>query len=181
MPYVKSISVHRTPKQTITYILDKEKTDGLLYVSGLNVGTTVQSAYDEMKTVFENYSKHKFEEYEKINTKTSVKLFHFIHSFRPTDDVTPEMANKIACEWSKKAFGDERQILIATHIDKGHIHSHVLLNHYDINGVKFNDNQKTLKAVRELSDTIAFQYGICKNIYYRNRLVIIHHLTSKFR
>ena len=66
------------------------------------------------------------------------------------------MANKIACEWAKKAFGDERQILIATHIDKGHIHSHVLLNPYDINGVKFNDNQKTLKAVRELSDTIAF-------------------------
>ncbi|MBQ9460916.1 MAG: relaxase/mobilization nuclease domain-containing protein, partial [Clostridia bacterium] len=160
MPYVKSISVHRTPKQTITYILDKEKTDGLLYVSGLNVGTTVQSAYEEMKTVFENYSNHKFDEYEKINTKTSVKLFHFIHSFRPTDDVTPELATQIAKEWAEKAFGKERQILIATHVDKGHVHSHVLLNPYDLNGVKYNSNKKTLEAVRQLSNSVALQYGI---------------------
>lgn len=160
MPYVKSISVHCTPKKTITYILDKDKTDGLLYVSGLNVGTTVQSAYDEMKTVFENYSEHKFDEYEKINTKTPVKLFHFIHSFRPTDDVTPELATQIAKEWAEKAFGKDRQILIATHVDKGHVHSHVLLNPYDLNGVKYNSNKKTLEAVRQLSNSVAFQCGI---------------------
>lgn len=160
MPYVKSISIHSTPKKSIAYIVKKEKTDDLLYVSGFNVATDPEIAYHQMKTVFEQYSHHSFDERKAINEKTPVKLFHFVQSFRPSDNVTPELAHEIAEEWAKKAFGKDRQIIISTHIDKGHIHSHVIINPYDFNGVKFNSNRTTLEAVRGLSDSIALSYGI---------------------
>ncbi len=90
MPYVKPISIHSTPKKTIAYIVNEEKTDNLLYVSGLNCSTVPDIAYEEMKQVFEEYSKHSFSEAKAINSKTPVKLFHFIQSFRPTDNISPK-------------------------------------------------------------------------------------------
>lgn len=160
MPYVKSISVHSTPYRTIKYILDPDKTEDLLYASGINCSAVKDVVYEEMKRVFEEYSDHPFEERKSAVSKNPVKLFHFIQSFKPTDDITPEQAHSIAHEWAKKAFGESRQILIATHIDKGHIHSHVVINPYDLNGKKYNSNKRTLQQVRELSDTIAKHYGL---------------------
>lgn len=160
MPYVKSISVHSTPQKTIKYVLNPDKTEDLLYASGINCSATDKLVYEEMKLVFEQYSDHSFDERKAINEKTPVKLFHFIHSFRPTDDVTPEQAHEMAQEWAKKSFGSDRQILVATHVDKGHIHSHVLINPYDFNGIKFNSNKKTLDAIRATANAIAERYDI---------------------
>lgn len=160
MPYVKSISVHSTPKKTIAYIVNPDKTDNLLYVSGLNCSTVPDIAYEEMKSVFEEYSKHSFTEKKAVNSKTSVKLFHFVQSFSPNENISPELAHSIAKEWAEKAFGTDRQVIISTHIDKGHIHSHIVLNPYDFNGVKFNSGKKTLEAVRNLSDTVCLKYNI---------------------
>lgn len=160
MPYIKSISVHTTPEKTIAYVVDRDKTENLTYVSGLNVSAIPHTAYEEMKAVFETYSTHAFDEMKSVGGKASVKLFHFVQSFRPTDEITPETAHKIAGEFAKSAFGNERQIVIATHVDKGHIHSHIVLNPYDFNGRKFNSNRETLSAVRRLSDTICLAYGI---------------------
>ncbi|MCM1524743.1 MAG: relaxase/mobilization nuclease domain-containing protein [Ruminococcus sp.] len=160
MPYVKSISVHSTPKKTIAYIVNDKKTDNLLYVSGLNCSAAPDVAYEEMRGVFEEYSKHSFSERKAVNSKTPVKLFHFVQSFHPNENITPEKAHSIAKEWAEKAFGAERQIIVSTHTDKGHIHSHIVLNPYDFYGVKFNSNRETLKAVRGLSDTVCMKYNI---------------------
>lgn len=160
MPYIKSICIRSTPNRSLAYIANPEKTDNLLLVSGLNCSTVPAVAYLEMKTVFEEYSKHKFNEAVCKNEKTPVKAIHYIQSFRPTDNVSPEQAHAIAKEWAETAFGTERQILVSTHLDKGHIHSHIIINTYDFNGVKFNDNQTTLAAVRSLSDTLCVNYGI---------------------
>lgn len=160
MPYVKSISVHSTPKKTIAYIVNEEKTDNLLYVSGLNCSAVPDIAYEEMKQVFEEYSKHSFDEAKAINSKTPVKLFHFIHSYSPNDEISPEQAHNAALEWAEKAFGTDRQIIVSTHVNTGHIHSHIILNPYDFNGVKYNSNKKTLEAVRELANSVSLKYGI---------------------
>lgn len=47
---------------------------------------------------------------------------------------------------------------IATHVDKQHVHSHII-NAYGINGRKFNDNQATLKQIREHSDRVSLAFG----------------------
>lgn len=160
MPYIKSIPIRSTPNRSLAYIVNKNKTDDLLYVTGLNCSTVPAIAYQEMKLVFEEYSKHKFNEAICKNEKTPVKAIHYVQSFRPTDNITPDQAHSIAKEWAEVSFGSDRQILISTHLDKGHIHSHIIINSYDFNGVKFNDNQTTLAAVRSLSDTLCLNYGI---------------------
>lgn len=160
MPYIKSICIKSTPNRSLAYIANKSKTDDLLYVTGLNCSSVPTIAYQEMKTVFEEYSSHKFNEAISKNEKTPIKAIHYVQSFRPTDNISPEQAHAIAKEWSEAAFGSDRQILVSTHLDKGHIHSHIIINTYDFNGVKFNDNQTTLSAVRSLSDTLCINYGI---------------------
>lgn len=59
-----------------------------------------------------------------------------------------------------KTFGDNCQIVIATHLDKGHLHNHYILNTYALDGKKFNDNQTTLKHIREYSDRVCLAFGI---------------------
>jgi hypothetical protein len=51
------------------------------------------------------------------------------------------------------------QVVIATHTDKAHIHSHLIVNTYTLDGKKINDNQTTLKQVRNSSDEVCLQYG----------------------
>ena len=160
MPYVKSISVHTTPNDTIKYVLDPDKTEDLLYASGIKCSASAKLAYEEMKRVFEQYSEHPFDERKSKVSKNSVKLFHFIHSFRPTDEVTPEQAHEMAQEWARRSFGNDRQILVATHLDKGHVHSHVVVNPYDFFGRKYNSNKETLSSVREIANTVAQRYDI---------------------
>mgnify|MGYP002517693965 CR=1 FL=1 len=160
MPYVKCLSVHSTPARSIAYIVNKDKTDNLIYVTGLNCSAVPTLAYDEMKSVFENYSKDRFDEKKSENKKTSVKLFHFIQSFSPNENITPELAHNIANEWAEKAFGKERQIIISTHTDKKHIHSHIIINPYDFSGKKYSSNKKSLEKVRKFSDEISLKYDI---------------------
>lgn len=160
MPYIKSIPIRSTPNRSLAYIVNKDKTNDLLYVTGLNCSTIPTIAYQEMKLVFEEYSNHKFNEAVCKNGKTPVKAIHYVQSFRPTDNITPYQAHAIAKEWAEAAFGIERQMLVSTHLDKGHIHSHIIINTYDFNGLKFNDNQTTLSAVRSLSDMLCMNYGI---------------------
>ena len=62
MPYIKSIPIRSTVNRSIAYIANKDKTDDLLYVSGLNCSAVPTIAYSEMKLVFEEYSKYKFNE-----------------------------------------------------------------------------------------------------------------------
>ncbi len=52
------------------------------------------------------------------------------------------------------------QICIATHTDKAHIHNHLIINTYGINGHKFNDNKKTLSEIREISDRVCLAFDI---------------------
>ena len=59
-----------------------------------------------------------------------------------------------------KTFGDNCQIVIETHLDKGHLHNHYILNTYALDGKKFNDNQTTLKHIREYSDKVCLAFGI---------------------
>ena len=92
--------------------------------------------------------------------KGSVKAIHYIQSFDPKDNIAPELAHKIARTFARKAFGDNCQVVIATHVDKQHVHSHIIINAYGIDGHKFNDNQTTLKQLRKISDRVCLAFGI---------------------
>ena len=117
-------------------------------------------AYLSMKTVYEHFTGERYNAPLPLEGKGSVKAIHYIQSFDPKDNITPELAHKIAKAFARKTFGDNCQIVIATHLDKGHIHNHFILNTYGIDGQKFNDNLTTRNKIREYSDRVCLAFGI---------------------
>ena len=147
-------------KQRLQYILNPEKTDGLFYCNSHNCFTNAEDAYLNMKFIYENFTHHKFEEPQPEKGKRRVKLLHYVQSFSPDDNVTPELAHRMGLAFIRKAFGDNVQVVIATHVDKAHLHNHIIINTYGIDGHKYNDNQATLAEIREHSDRVCLAWGI---------------------
>ena len=160
MPYVKSISIHTTVNRSIAYILNPAKTDDLVYATSLNCMLNAKEAYTAMKTIYEHYSGERFNAPMPLKGKGSVKAIHYIQSFSPDENITPEEAHRIAKAFARKTFGDNCQVVIATHLDKGHLHNHYILNTYTLDGKKFNDNLTTRKKIREYSDRVCLAFGI---------------------
>ncbi len=83
MPYVKSIPVRSTVHKTLSYILNPDKTEGLLYTSSMNCMTSARDAYLEMKSVFESFSSERYDAPLPLRGKGTVKAIHYIQSFDP--------------------------------------------------------------------------------------------------
>ena len=160
MPYVKSIPLRTTVNRSLAYILNPDKTENLLYTNAVNCLPNAKDAYLAMKWVYEHFSGEKYNAPLPKQGKGSVKAIHYIQSFDPKDNISPELAHQIARTFARKAFGDNCQVVIATHVDKQHVHSHIIINAYGIDGRKFNDNQTTLKQIREHSDRVCLAFGI---------------------
>ncbi len=122
--------------------------------------TDAASAFEQMQLVYTQYARDRFTTPPPLDWKGSVKAIHYIQSFSPEDNVTPELAHKIAKAFVRKTFGDDAQAVIATHVDKRHIHSHILLNSYSISGQKFYANKESLQRVRYFSDGVCRAFGI---------------------
>ena len=100
-----------------------------------------------MKIVYEQYSGKSFDEPIPKSGKGQVKAIHYIQSFDPNDNISPELAHRIGKAFALKVFCENSQVVIATHVDKKHIHTHFILNTYGVDGHKFNDNKETLKKI----------------------------------
>ena len=122
--------------------------------------TDAESAYFQMRLVYDQFAKDHFNSPPPLQGKGSVKAIHYIQSFSPDDNVTPELALKIAKAFLRKAFGDDVQAVIATHVDKDHLHSHIIINSYSLSGQKYYANRQSLKRIREISDGVCKAFGI---------------------
>lgn len=131
-----------------------------MYAASLNCLTNAADAYLAMRTVYEHFSGYKFNEPIPLKGKGRVKAIHYIQSFDPADNVSPELAHKIAKAFVRKTFGEDCQIVIATHCDKSHIHNHYIINTYSLTGEKFNANKKSLDRIKEYSDRVCLAFGI---------------------
>ena len=160
MPFVKCISIRSTVKRSLSYILDPEKTDGLLYTASLNCLTDPECAYLNMKIVYEQFSGKSFNEPPPKQGKGHVKAIHYIQSFDPKDNITPEQAFEIGKLFVTKAFGKNAQVVLATHLDRGHLHNHIIVNSYGIDGQKFYANKKSLNEIKIISDRASLTYGV---------------------
>ena len=85
--------------------------------------------------------------------------YHMVQSFRPDDPVTPEQAHEIALKLAEQITGFE--IVVATHTDRYHIHSHFVINSVSCDtGKKYHSNEESLMALRRASDELCMQYGL---------------------
>lgn len=89
-----------------------------------------------------------------------VIAYHLRQSFRP-DEVTPEIANKIGYDCALSLTKGKHAFLVCTHVDKGHIHSHIIFNSTTLDCTrKFKNFWGSTFAVRKISDRICLENGL---------------------
>ena len=86
-------------------------------------------------------------------------FYHYVQSFSPKEKITPEQAHEIALEFAEKAWSGH-EVLVTTHCDREHIHSHFVINSVGFeSGKKLRQSPSTLKHLRKLSDEICIAHG----------------------
>lgn len=160
MAYVKHTAIHTTPKSHLKYILNPEKNEKMKYVTGICCGDDLETAYDNFKEIFEKYNDDNFDNCE--TSQNSRKKHIRIHSYTQSFDssVSPEEAHRIGVEWAKKAFGENRPIIVSTHSNTDHCHNHIAVCPYDLDGIRWHSNRKTLDFIRQRSDEICLEHGL---------------------
>ena len=134
-------------KATLSYISRNDKTENGRWVTALNC--TLPTAYDEFRNTKQLYKK-----------PGGIQYYHFVQSHTKGYDISPELAHKIAVEFSERAFKGF-ECVVATHTDADHIHSHIVFNSVCFeDGHKYHSNKFTLRDLRELSDEICLKYGV---------------------
>ena len=132
------------------YVSQEQKTqqeDGWQLVSGQNC--TPQLAAQEFIAT------------RQIHRKDSpVWFYHYVQSFSPDEKITGALAHQVAQEFAQQAWPDS-EVLIATHTDAEHIHTHFIVNAvcYET-GKMLRQGPSTLKNLRSLSDELCMKYGL---------------------
>lgn len=95
-----------------------------------------------------------------FNQNKGIIAHHFIQSFSPNDNITPETVHRFGVEYVKQCFPNY-QVVVSTHIDKEHLHNHIIVNSCNmITGKKFYDNKESMKNNRDISDKLCRKYGV---------------------
>ena len=175
MPYVKSVCVHTTVDKSLSYILNPDKTEEMLYTTSINCTTDARDAYLQMKAVYEHYAADRFNCPSPLEGKGTVKAIHYIISFADSENVTPELAFKIAKAYVRKTFGEDVQAVIAVHVDKSHTHCHIVMNSYSLSGEKFYANKASLRRAREYANGVCQAFGVTPALNFENKGCSVSH------
>ena len=95
----------------------------------------------------------------RVRGEDDVIAYHLRQSFRP-GEITPEEANRLGCELARRFTKGNHAFIVCTHIDKSHIHNHIIWNSTALSQTrKFRNFWGSTRAVRRLSDTICIENG----------------------
>ncbi len=134
-------------QDVMDYATQDYKTEEQRFVSSVNCIPEI--ARDQMMMVKRQFGK-----------EGGIAAFHGYQSFVP-GEVTPEQAHEIGVELANKLWGDRFQVIVATHLDKEHIHNHFVLNSVSfMDGKKYNDCKATYALMRQTSDQLCREYGL---------------------
>ena len=134
-------------RNSIDYILTPSKT---AYSSLINCcdGTTYEIA-NQLKNIRELFGKN-----------NKILAHHYVQSFSPDDNITPKQAFEIGKSLVDK-IAPGFQVIISTHIDKKHIHNHIIINSVNPRtGQKYTANNSSLAFAREQSDRLCRKYNL---------------------
>ena len=148
MAVIKAVSSKAGIGHAIDYVTKKEKTEEKL-VSGLHCEP--ETVKEEMQATKELWGKTDGRTYK-----------HYVQSYHEDEEITPEQAHKNAVELAEhtKAWKGH-EVLIATHIDKGHIHTHFIVNSVNYeNGHKLQWSKHDLKDLKERCNEQSREQGL---------------------
>lgn len=134
-------------ENALDYIQNPLKTDGQLLVSSYMC--SYQNAFSEFADIAQFAMR-----------KGNNIAHHIVQSFSPEDNISPEQAIEIGRELMKRMY-PKHQYVLATHIDRGHIHNHIIVNAVDfMNYKKIHSNKESLSEMRKKSDDICIENGL---------------------
>ena len=91
---------------------------------------------------------------------SGILAHHYVQSFSPNENITPELAHQIGVELAEKV-APGFQVVVATHIDKDHIHTHLIINSVSYKtGMKWKGDLRTRMNMRAESDKLCKKYGL---------------------
>ena len=172
MAVIKVFAVRKQLKKTVNYITDSEKTDSdlakkidyalnsektagtaaaseqFLYESVINL-PDVKTAYAHMQATKERFDK-----------TGGVLGYHIIQSFKP-GEITADQCHELGRKLASEMFGAGYEIVIGTHLNKEHLHNHIVVNSVSFaGGKKLRFNKQSYRELQEISDQLCRKYGL---------------------
>lgn len=148
-------SLLRALGDTINYVKNPEKTEGGDLVTAYQCNPSIAAA--EFKS---DYRMYQHRTGRKLDPKHSVIAYHLRQSFVP-GEVTAEEANAIGRELAMRYTHGEHAFLVCTHIDRAHIHNHIIINAVNLEySRKLDDVHCSGKVIGKLSDMICLEHGL---------------------
>lgn len=130
-----------------SYIQNPRKTADGSYVTAINC--LRETALRQMILTKQRYGK-----------EDQYIAWHGYQSFRP-GEITPELCHEIGIKLAKEMWGDRFQVIVTTHLDKGHLHNHFCFNSVSFkDGKKYNYSKAEQQHLRDASDRLCQEYGL---------------------
>ena len=151
MAVTKIKAIRGTLSKALAYIMNPEKTDDKMLVS--SYGCATETAAQEFEWT------RKIAEQQGMNP---VKIIarHVIQSF-DVGEVSPELAHEIGKQFADEILGGKYEYVLTTHIDKGHVHNHLIFNAVDfVDHHAYKSYKKIYYDMREASDRLCKENGL---------------------
>ena len=151
MAVTKIKAIRGTLSKALAYIMNPEKTDDKMLVS--SYGCATETAAQEFEWT------RKIAEQQGMNP---VKIIarHVIQSF-DVGEVSPELAHEIGKQFADEILGGKYEYVLTTHIDKGHVHNHLIFNAVDfVDHHAYKSYKKVYYDMREASDRLCKENGL---------------------
>lgn len=161
MAATRLIALHKNKGKSVSACL-KDRTDYAQNPDKTAQGELVSSYACSPLTMDEEFllSKRQYEQSTGRSQKRDVIAYQIRQSFKP-GEITPEEANQVGYELAMRFTKGKHAFLVATHIDRQHIHNHVLFNSPSLDGTrKFRDFFLSGLAVQRLSDQICLEHQL---------------------
>ena len=149
----KGKTIAQTLAARTDYSQNEEKTEGGKYISSYECGT--RTADEEFLL-----SKRQYEQMTGRRQEHDIIAYQIRQSFKP-GEVTPEEANRIGYELGMRFTKGKHAFIVATHIDRAHIHNHIIFNSTSLDCTrKFKNFFLSSFALQRISDRLCLEHGL---------------------
>ncbi len=147
MAYTKIHAIQATVHKAVDYICNPDKTDESILIS--SYGCSPETAAYDFKFAL-----------SKTSQADPNKAYHLIQSFLP-GEVSYKEAHQIGVELADRLLEGKYSYIVSTHIDKGHVHNHIIFCAADnVNHEKYHDCKKSYYNIRNMSDDLCREHEL---------------------
>ncbi len=147
MAVTKIHPIEKTLYLALDYIMNEDKTDEKILISSFACNP---------KTAHLEFTQTKKE----CNSKAKILARHLIQAFAP-EETTPEQAHQIGLDLCERVLQGKYEYVLTTHIDKGHLHNHILFNNVSFEtGKAYQSNKRSYHQIRTVSDNLCRENGL---------------------